>query len=56
MITAMQKAKLGTANHLAQAREILLETRSSIAWEDGEHGRIDELITDIDALFRRLIP
>jgi transcriptional regulator GlxA family with amidase domain len=42
MITAMQGAKLNTAERLRKARELLLETRSSIVW--------------VDDLFRRLIP
>ena len=57
MITAAQSTRLHTANKLYEARNLLIETRSAICWQEGQRYRtIEKLVAEIDELFDHLIP
>lgn len=56
MITACQGAKVKVANSLLNARNELISIRSSILFENGQHHKIDQLVSEIDDLFSSIIP
>lgn len=56
MLTAMQAARIRTANNLFGARDQLFDTISSICWQNGESRQVNDVINDIDKLIGKLVP
>lgn len=56
MITAMHMAKLKACTNLLEAREKLLETRSLVCWKNDEHRVIDDIVSDVDDLLKKVLP
>jgi len=56
MVNAQQAAKLQVAVILKEAREKILECRSSIVWDPVDVNTIHRLVEQIDDLFTKVIP
>lgn len=54
--TAMQGARLKVATELQTARNLILNTTSSIVWGDEEHIDLSDIAVRIDNLLNKLIP
>lgn len=54
--TVMQGARLKVATELQMARNLILNTTSSIVWGDEEPIDLSAIVTRIDDLLKKLVP